>query len=159
MTIDYTQPPQPGQPAPRGWWSRNWKWVVPVGCLTPILLVGGCVASIAWFVMSSIKGTDLYTDAVQRAQNDPRVIEALGEPVETGWWVTGNVNIDSNSGTADFAAPLMGTRKHGTLYVKGTREGGEWTYSVMNVAVDDGPIIDLMSPSPEEPDRTDPAAG
>ena len=26
-------PPQPPQPPRRGWWSRNWKWAVPVGCL------------------------------------------------------------------------------------------------------------------------------
>ena len=25
----------------KSWFGRNWKWVVPVGCLTPILVCGG----------------------------------------------------------------------------------------------------------------------
>ncbi len=30
-----TQPPRPG------WWTRNWKWFVPTGCLGMLLLGGG----------------------------------------------------------------------------------------------------------------------
>ena len=154
MTIDYTQPS--GEPRPRSWWSRNWKWVVPVGCLTPLLLVGGCVAGIVFFVFSAIKGTDLYEDAVVRAQNDPRVVEALGGPVEAGWWVTGSVNVEGHRGTADFSVPLLGTRKRGTLDVAGTRDGGEWNYSTLRVRVEDGPVIELIpAPAPLNEESVD----
>ena len=34
-------PPPPQQPPRRSWWSRNWKWALPVGCLLPVLLCGG----------------------------------------------------------------------------------------------------------------------
>ena len=161
MTVDYTRPPQMREPAPpRSWWSRNWKWVVPLGCLTPVLLIGGCVAGIVFFVFSSIKATDLYEDAVQRAQTDPRVVEALGGPVKVGWWLTGSVNIEGNQGTADFTVPLQGTQKRGSLDVQGNKRAGEWTYSLLRVRVDGGPTIDLIppeDPSLEGSADTDPA--
>ena len=163
MTIDYTQPPNPLGPRPeRSWWSRNWKWVVPLGCLTPIVLIGGCFAGIVFFAFSAIRATDLYSDSVRRAQNDPRVIEALGPPVEPGWWVAGTVNVDNDSGEADFSVPLLGTRARGTLDVEGSRDRGEWRYSVMQVRVDDGPVIDLIPPlDPSTPGSagTDPPDG
>ena len=29
----------------RSWWTRNWKWAAPSGCLVIVLLLfGGCVA-------------------------------------------------------------------------------------------------------------------
>ena len=165
MTIDYTQPPQPppSQPGParRNWWSRNWGWVVALGCLTPILLIGSCVAGLAWVVMSSIRATDIYEDSVARAKSDPRVIEALGSPVVARWWITGNLNVEGSRGEADFNVPLQGSRNNGTLEVEGSRDGGDWTFSVMQVRVDDGPTIDLMpendpsigeSPGTETPD-------
>lgn len=163
MTIDYTQPPPSPEPRPAGsWWSRNWKWVVPLGCLTPLLLIGSCVAGIVFFVFTAIKGSDAYTDAVQRAQTDPRVVTALGGPVEAGWWVTGNIDVDGSGGTADFDVPLQGTAKKGTLEIEAERDSGGWNYSVMRVHVDDGTTIDLIEPdalSPEESDYTDPAGG
>ncbi|HUP49551.1 MAG TPA: cytochrome c oxidase assembly factor Coa1 family protein [Thermoanaerobaculia bacterium] len=163
MTIDYTRSPQPGPRVTRGgWWSRNWKWVVPVGCLTPIILIGGCVAAIAFVAISAIRATDLYTDSVRRAQADPRVIEQLGAPVEAGWWVMGSVKIENDRGSAQFTVPLHGTRKKGSLDVEGSRDGGEWTYSVIRVRVEDGPVIDLipsLDPSIGEPADTTAPAG
>ena len=165
MTIDYTRPPQStpeaGQPR-RSWWSRNWKWVVPVGCLTPLLLIGGCVAAIVMLVFGMIRSSDPYTDAVARAKSDPRVIQHLGEPIETGWWITGNVKIENDSGTADFALPLRGSRKNGILRVEASKDRGEWVYSLLTVSVDDGPVIDLtppVDPSLQEPDDTTAPAG
>ena len=164
MTIDYTKINAPRPPAPPGnWWSRNWKWVVPVGCLTPLLLMGGCFAAIAIFVLGSIKDSGPYRDTVQRAQNDPGVAQALGAPIKTGWWVTGSVNLGADGdGTVDFQAPLLGTKTTGTLDVKGQSNNGRWDYSVLRVRVDEGPVIDLIpaaDPSPAESTDTAPPAG
>ena len=164
MTVDYTQMDHRGQqqPSPGTWWSRNGKWVLLAGCLAPLLLAGTCVASIAWFVFGAIRESTLYTESLRRAQSDPAVIEALGAPVEAGWWVSGNVNLEEERGSADFRVPLKGSRKTGTLEVTASREGSSWNYSVMRVHVDDGPIIDLIpspDPSPTESDGTDSPAG
>ncbi|HEX6179339.1 MAG TPA: cytochrome c oxidase assembly factor Coa1 family protein [Thermoanaerobaculia bacterium] len=165
MTIDYTQPRVPGQPIgsqppERGWWGRNWKWVVIFGCLTPILLMAGCAAALVFAVFSSIRATDVYEDAVLRAQNDPRVVEALGSPVKVGWWMTGNVSINNERGTADFVLPLNGSRNRGTLRVEASRDGGPWNYSILRVNVrGSDEFIDLLPPlSPEGSTNTTPPA-
>lgn len=164
MTIDYTQPRPPQRPQspdhpPGGWFARNWKWVVIFGCLTPILLAGGCVAAVVFIAFGAIRATDVYDNAILRAQNDPRVIEHLGAPVKAGWWVTGNVSINNDQGTADFVLPLNGSKKRGKLEVEASRDGGPWNYSVLRVRVDDGPVIDLappLHPSPSESPSTAP---
>lgn len=161
MTIDYTQMDHRGQqpqPPPGTWWSRNAKWVILAGCLAPLLLAGSCVASIVWYVFNTIRESDLYADALRRAQSHPAVVEHLGAPVEPGWWVAGNVSLDGPRGSADFTVPLTGSRKRGSLHVTASRDGDAWNYSVMRVRVDDGPVIELIPPldsSPPESADTD----
>src|SRR5687768_6290156 len=99
MTVGSPRPPatpprpRPPQPQPRGWWSRNWKWVVPVGCLTVLLLLAASVAAIAFFVFNLIRRTDVYKDALARASTHPEVVERLGSPIEPKWWLLGNISL------------------------------------------------------------------
>ena len=71
-------------PVRRGWWGRNWKWVVPTGCLTVIVLFFVFVVTIALAVFGMLKETDVYKTAVTRAKNDPRVATAIGTPIKEG---------------------------------------------------------------------------
>ena len=67
-------PPQYMQPQ-RSWWSRNWKWVVPVGCLVvllPILALGGFIGGILAIVFGSIKSTDVGQEAIRRSISNRR---------------------------------------------------------------------------------------
>ena len=155
MTIDYTQPRIPPSPSEqrsqKSWFRRNWGWVVALGCLSPLLLAGGCVAALVFTVFSAIRATDVYEDAIVRAQNDPRVIAELGRPVKVGWWMTGNVSLDGDRGTADFSLPLNGSRNRAMLQVEARRDGGGWDYSVLRVQVRNGGVIDLAPPLSSSP--------
>ena len=42
------------------WFGRNWKWVVPVGCLLPVLLAGGCALMVFSFATGLMKQSDAY---------------------------------------------------------------------------------------------------
>src|SRR5207244_4022815 len=90
----------------RNWWGRNWKWVVPAGCLAGVLLCGGVVALTVGLVFGAIKSSEPYTEALARAKADDRVKDLLGEPVEAGYWVTGEISISGPSGKADLAIPI-----------------------------------------------------
>jgi hypothetical protein len=46
------------------WLGRNWKWVVPVGCLLPVLLVGGCALMVFFFAAGVMKQSDAYKIAL-----------------------------------------------------------------------------------------------
>ena len=155
MTVDYTQPPSttlpPPPPAPPGtWWSRNWKWVIVVGCLLPILLLGGCIAGLVFIVFKAIQSSDVYTEAVSRAQTHTEVRARLGEPITPKCYVTGNIDASHDGGEANFTIPIAGPKGEGTIRVIGTKSGGEWTYQTMSVRIDNETINLLEDPSPPE---------
>jgi hypothetical protein len=132
------QPVQPVQPQ-RSWWSRNWKWAAPVGCLIlllPVLALTGFVGAILAIVFGSIRSTDVYQEALARARSSPPVGEALGEPVEDGLFMGGNISVTGPSGSADISIPLHGPKSKGTLYAVASKSAGRWEYQTLEVAVE-----------------------
>src|SRR5689334_9810830 len=102
-----------GGPPQRSWWSRNWKWAAPAGCLGLLLscgCLGALVVGLTWFSVSS---TGAYTEAVATARKSPAVREALGDNVHTGMGFQGSMHSGSGHGTASFKVPLEGSRGQG----------------------------------------------
>ena len=88
-----TSPPIPSPPK-GNWWTRNWKWFVPTGCLTVLVLFATFIALIVVIVFSAMKSSDVYKDAFERAKADPAVIEALGSPIKDGMFVSGSTKVN-----------------------------------------------------------------
>ncbi len=126
-------------PPPRSGWQRNWKWRVPAGCLSILALVAVLVGSIGLFVFTMIRHTDVFREAVARAEANPQVRAELGEPIHERWWLSGNVRTSGPSGHAKLAIPLKGSRKDGTLYAVAHKSAGRWTYDTLEVAVEGRP--------------------
>ena len=122
-------------PARQNWWGRNWKWVVPVGCLGLVLAVVGFVAAIVLVAMSAVKSTEVYREAYRRARTDPKVVEELGEPVKDGWFVKGTVRTSGGGGFADFEFPVSGPKNSGTVYAQAAKVNGEWEFRALEVSV------------------------
>ena len=63
---------QAAVPAPRrNWWERNWKWFVPSGCLTLILL--GCLFIGLIFTVVMGSGVSARLAPLNRAHRTGRV--------------------------------------------------------------------------------------
>ena len=139
-----TVQPDYGQPR-ASWWSRNWKWVVPAGCLTLALLAAAFVGVILMIIMAAMHSSDAYETTVRIAGSDARVQRALGTPVEGGFFVSGNVNVDNGRGTANVEVPLKGPNGKATVHVVGEKNGGEWTYSTMEFTGPAGERFDLQN--------------
>ena len=132
--MDQTPPPVP--PTLRtNWWKRNWKWFVPVGCFSIVLLFVAFVGSVALIVFTAVKSTNVYKDALARAKTHPAVIEALGSPITGGFLVSGNTNVNGASGEANLSIPISGPRGKGTIYVAATKSLGRWNYSGLTFEV------------------------
>ncbi|MBA2431007.1 MAG: hypothetical protein H0V56_02690 [Chthoniobacterales bacterium] len=129
-----TPPAAPFEPRPN-WWSRNWKWVVPTGCFSIIVLILIFVFAIVLFVFGMLKSTDVYKTAVASAKNNPEVIEALGSPIKEGMLVGGKTNIEGSSGEADLSIPISGPKGKGTIYVMAKKSAGRWNFETMEVEV------------------------
>jgi hypothetical protein len=148
-----TPPPIPATQK-RGWWTRNWKWFVPTGCLTFLAIGAAFFFGIMMLVFGAMKSSDAYKTAVTRAKADPRVVSALGSPISEGLFVTGNTNVNPASGQADLSIPISGPKGKGTIYVTAAKSAGVWSYSQLVVAVEKtGERITLIDQTlPKEPD-------
>jgi Cytochrome oxidase complex assembly protein 1 len=140
------QPPPIVPPPPQQQKSSGClKWGL-IGCGTIIILGGIFVAAIVLIVFGAIKSTDAYRGARARVESDPRVIEALGSPVEAGWWMSGNVRVENRRGSADFSFPVHGPKGRADVHVVATKEADRWNYSELTVTPANGPPIDLLKP-------------
>ncbi|MBI4868029.1 MAG: hypothetical protein HY816_13875, partial [Candidatus Wallbacteria bacterium] len=93
------------------------------------VLFGGFVALTLSLVFGSMKASDAYRQAMDRARTSPAVVEALGTPIREGFFVSGNISVDGASGMANLAIPVSGPRGKGTVYVEAKKAVGEWTFS------------------------------
>ena len=148
MTIDYTRPQHSPAPPQGGWWSRNWKWFVPVGCITIVALFLLGIAAIVMIVFGAMKQSDVYREALERAKASPEVQAALGTPIEEGWWMSGQININNDTGDANINIPISGPKGKGTIHAIATKSGGKWTYSRLDVEVSGGQTINLLPSTP-----------
>ena len=117
------------------WWKRNWRWFVPVGCFGTLALLLAFIGSIALMVFSAMKSTDVYKEALARAEAHPSVIEALGSPIKEGFLVSGNTNVNGASGEANLSIPISGPKGKGTIYVAAIKSLGQWNYSGLVVEI------------------------
>jgi len=108
---------------------------VPLGCFSIAVLFVVFVGSVVLIVFSAVKSTDVYKDALARAQVHPAVIEALGSPVTEGFLVSGNTNVNGASGETNLSIPIAGPKGKGTIYVAARKSLGQWNYSGLVVEI------------------------
>ena len=118
--------------------EKNWFRRHLVATIVMVAVVAGVGLVLALFVgiMSLLKSSDVYRQAVTKAQNTPAIVEALGKPVTAGWWLSGNINVSGPSGSADLAIPISGPKGRGTIYAVATKQAGQWRFKLLEVAVD-----------------------
>ena len=120
--------------APRkSWFSRNWKWFVPV----ILIVVFGLPLVVMGSVFAAMKNSDAAKESVLKAQANALVVQKLGAPIQEGWLVSGSINVSTTSGDADLAVPISGPKGQGKIYVTAHKGAGAWDYQVM-VAVIEG---------------------
>lgn len=137
-------PPPPAPPAKK---SGCLKWGL-IGCGS--LLVLGAIFAVVLVVVvfGAMKKSDVYQEALRRAQNDPAVVAALGSPVEAGMLVTGSVNVDSSGGHATLDFPVSGPKGKGSVHLVATKSGAGWDYSELTVKPENGQLINLQPAKP-----------
>jgi TonB family protein len=128
------QPP-PQQPQQKGCLGRNWKWMLPVGCLGLILAGVALIGGIVFVAMSAMKSSEVYQGALKVVQTHPAAAERLGQPIKDGWFVQGNIHFERGNGTANFVVPVSGPKNSGALRVTAVNPDGAWMYEKLDLVV------------------------
>jgi hypothetical protein len=134
----YTPPP----PVKEGRGVLFWVATGCGGCLVGLVIF---VVAIYAIVVGAMKNSTPVAETLKRAQADPRVVAALGEPIKTGYLFTGKLNVNDSDGTADIRYPIVGPKGKATVSVVAAKNHGKWEYQEIMVAPQNGPPIDLLS--------------
>lgn len=128
-----------------GWWSRHWKWAVPLLSAFVLTMFAAVILLFMSAVFGMMKSSDAYKHALREARTNPAVAQALGEPIEEGWFTMGNISVNGPSGEANLQIPISGPKGEGDIYLEATKSAGQWNYSTLLVRVDGSDrSIDLL---------------
>lgn len=149
------QPPPPPPPSPfsgvspapaPAQKSSGGKWVLVGcgGCLGLILVSVVISFGVYFLAMEVIQKSDVYAEALKRAENSAEVQKELGTPIAPGWSFSGSANYSNDAGSARFTVPVSGPRGEARLKVKANKKsGGPWLYDQLEVDFPDGHTTDL----------------
>jgi hypothetical protein len=99
------------------------------------------------------RSSGAWKEAVALATADPRVRQALGDPVTPGAWVGGRIQVSGDRGEAAFVVPLHGPRGEASLRVHALKDRGVWGFRLLQAQVRGGACIDLLPPAVSSPLR------
>ena len=146
---DNVATPPPPPPASQSWFSQNARWFIPtaigVGCLLPMIVFGGCIAAIIAGATSAAKNSVVYRQAVETAKTHPKVVAALGQPVQEGKVSNPSINSSNGVTTVDVTVEMSGPNKSGQLRAVGTESNAAAQFRTLTMTVD-GQQLDLLVP-------------
>jgi ribosomal protein L7/L12 len=128
----------PGSPVdgpPRRRASRLGCWL---GCLPMLLFIGVCAGFIMLSSQVMFRAFGPLDQAVHIINSDPAVVQAFGNPITPGLFVTGRISGGDTSSSARFSVPIYGPRRSGDLQVSGSWRKGIWDLSIFVIYDEDG---------------------
>jgi hypothetical protein len=145
-------------------WSNPWLWGgcgCGLGCLAiPILFFLFMGGGLLWFATNN----DIKDLALDQVRANRQVVEALGEPIESGFGFQGNLSVNNDGGVADMEFSVEGPKGDGTVAVRGDRADGRWTIEELVVTIEaTGERIEIVpaggAASPAPPAEENPTEG
>lgn len=146
-----TTPPYPLHPEPlkKSWLERRPLWKIPLGCLILFLLIGIFGSIVMTIITTSFHNSDVYKQAVAKAVENSQVLDAIGEPIHPGWFVSGQLNVSGGTGSADLLIPISGPHGSGSIRAVASKNRGAWRFTDLQVNIKSrSETIDLLSVQP-----------
>jgi hypothetical protein len=119
----------------KSWWDRNWKWFVPTGCLSLLVLLGLFITAVFFGVTSMMKDSDVYKETLTEVKHNKVIIEKLGNPIEADGMTSGNISLSNDTGNCDLQIPIKGSKGKGTIFIVAEKRG-TWKYSAKSVYIE-----------------------
>jgi hypothetical protein len=121
----------------RGWLRAHRKLV--------LVLWLGLAVSGALMGFALMRSSDAVKLAIATAKSNPALVERLGQPLKTGWFVAGSIEITPASGHAELAIPVSGPKGRGTIYAEARKRAGLWRLNMLQFGGEESDIrLDLL---------------
>lgn len=98
-------------------------------------MIAGFIFLLFTTVMGLMKSSEPFKVAISRANASQEVQAALGTPIESGFFVTGNVTTTGSGGSAGILIPISGPKGEGSLHVEANKSAGTWTYTTLEAQI------------------------
>lgn len=134
---------------PKNWFQRNWKWFIPIGCLSSIVVVALFVTILFSGITSILKDSHVYKHTMTVTKENQLVIEKLGNNIQQDGTLIGSIATSNNRGNAILKIPLKGSKGSGFVQVIAQKENNAWIYTMMDFhEKGSGKTIDLLDANP-----------
>jgi hypothetical protein len=118
----------------RGWFRRNWLWLIPAVFLSLCLACagGGWVAALV--VVNRVKSLEPYQMALKLVQEDPQVKAQLGEPIaDATFFPSITMNVVNHEGSANLYFDVKGPKDGARVECMARLTGGKWGVTTLEV--------------------------
>ncbi len=98
-------------------------------------------AVILWGITSFMHSSEPFQNSLAMVRDNPRVVQALGTPIEPAYLVNGNIDYDGNSGFAELNYDITGPKGEATVYLDAEQEHGRWRFYSLVVVTPSTDIV------------------
>ena len=133
------------------WLNKNYKWLIPVATITIVviyLLASSGLGKVSTDLAQAYADKDLYQNAIEKANDDARVLEALGKigAIDKMTILNGEVRYSENNNKVTSTIKVQGDKRKAKLDLTAYRNADKWKYELLHIRISDMQNIQVISP-------------
>lgn len=122
------------------WLNKNYKWFVPATTITIIvlyLLISSNLGKTTKDLAQAYADKDLYHNAIEKANNDDRVIDLLGKikAIDKMTILNGEIRYSNDNRNVTSTIKVQGAKGKAKLDLAAHRDGNEWKYDLLHIRI------------------------
>jgi hypothetical protein len=90
--------------------------------------------------------------SISMAESSPILAQQLGQPQKIGWFISGSIEVQPETGHAELAIPVSGPKGKGTIYSEVRKQAGLWQVQLLQFGKDGSTdrfdLLNSLSTSP-----------
>ncbi|MCB7482124.1 cytochrome c oxidase assembly factor Coa1 family protein [Christiangramia sediminis] len=124
------------------WLNKNYKWLVPIATISILviyLLASSGLGKVSTDLAQAYADKDLYQIAIEKANNDARVLESLGkiQPIDKMTILNGEVRYSNKNKNVTSTIKVQGDKGKAKLDLTAYKEGDKWKYELLHIRMSD----------------------
>ncbi|KLT69603.1 cytochrome c oxidase assembly factor Coa1 family protein [Flavobacterium sp. ABG] len=124
----------------KSWWSRNWKWFLPLTLLSILsfgFILSSNIAGNTTDIVQAYSDNSLFEDAIQKANTNQEVLKIIGTiaPLDQLAILEGNTSYSKDHSTVHSSVRIQGTKTKGKLDITAFKKGTGWAYTKIVVRI------------------------